>query len=131
MENLTASEIMSRALITIKPDESPLMAWELMRRAGVHHLPVVDKCGRLLGIVTREDIAATWSGGPDAQSRRTVRAMVISRRVRHVRPDDYVNAVAGAMLDNGSDSVPVLGEGGALVGLITVRDILEAAAGRG
>lgn len=131
MENLTASEIMSRVLVTIKPDESSLMAWELMRRAGVHHLPVVDAQGRLLGIVTREDIAANWSGGPDEQSRRTVRNMVVGRRVPHVRPDDYVNAAAGAMLDSGSDSVPVLGEGGALIGLITVRDVLEAVAGRG
>jgi len=131
MENLTASEIMSRVLVTVKPDESPLMAWELMRRAGVHHLPVVDACGRLLGIVTRADIAADWSGGPEEQSRRTVRTMVVGRRVPHARPDDCMNAVAGAMLDGGCDSVPVLGEGGALVGLITVRDVLETVAGRG
>src|ERR1044071_4010698 len=118
MENLTASEVMSRGLVPVKPDESPLMAWELMRRAGVHHLPVVDACGRLLGIVTREDIAANWSGGPDEQSRRTVREMVLGRRVPRVHPDDYVNAAAGAMLDGGCDSVPVLGEDGTLVGLI-------------
>ncbi|MBO3752993.1 CBS domain-containing protein, partial [Streptosporangiaceae bacterium NEAU-GS5] len=104
---------------------------ELMRRAGVHHLPVLAAHGRLLGIVTREDIAAHWSGGPDEQSRRTVRTLIAGRRTPHVRPDDYLNTIAGAMLDCGSDAVPVLGEGGVLVGLITVRDVLEAVAGRG
>ncbi|MEU1639913.1 CBS domain-containing protein [Nonomuraea sp. NPDC005701] len=58
---------MSRVLVAVKAGESPLMAWELMRRAGVHHLPVVDG-GRLLGILTRERLAASWSGGPQEQA---------------------------------------------------------------
>jgi CBS-domain-containing membrane protein len=130
MENLTAAEIMSRVLVTVKPDESPLMAWELMRRAGVHHLPVVDAHARLVGIVTRADIAAAWSGGPDEQSRRAVRTLVAGRCTPEVRPGDYVGTVAAVMLDGGCDAVPVFGDDGTVIGLITVRDILEAIAGR-
>lgn len=70
VEALTAGQVMSRVLVAVKPEESPLMAWELMRQAGVHHLPVVAG-SHLLGIVTREDLAASWSGGPQEQSTGT------------------------------------------------------------
>nr|BFE79294.1 hypothetical protein GCM10020093_018950 [Planobispora longispora] len=60
---LTAEQVMSRVLVTVVAEESPLMAWELMRRAGVHHLPVIDARARPLGILTCEDLAAA---GPAA-----------------------------------------------------------------
>jgi CBS-domain-containing membrane protein len=71
VEKLTGEQVMTHILVTVTPDESPLMAWELMRRAGIRHLPVVDR--DLLGILTRDDLAADWSGGPQQQSLRQVR----------------------------------------------------------
>ncbi|MGR6917905.1 CBS domain-containing protein [[Actinomadura] parvosata] len=128
VETLTAGQVMSRVLVVVKPEESPLMAWELMRRAGVHHLPVVD--GRyVLGILTRERLAATWSGGPQEQSSRPVRALLGPGPVPRVRRDTPLSRVAARMLDAGCDAVPVVsGEG--LVGLVTARDVLAAVAGR-
>jgi CBS domain-containing protein len=127
---LTAEQVMSRVLVTVKPGESPLMAWELMRRAGVHHLPVVDEQAHLIGILTRDDIAASWSGGPEEQSRRTVRSMVSGHRRPHVHPDESLADVVSTMLRHDCDAVPVIGPDAALVGLITVRDVLEVVAGR-
>lgn len=69
VESMAASDVMSRTLVTVEPDESPLMAWEFMRRAGVHHLPVVDAESRVLGVLGRDDLASHWSGGPAEQSR--------------------------------------------------------------
>ncbi|MEV4113312.1 CBS domain-containing protein [Nonomuraea sp. NPDC049695] len=128
VESLTAEQVMSRVLVAIKPDESPLMAWELMRRADVHHLPVVD--GRhVLGILTREQVAASWSGGPQEQSGRQVRTLLGRERRPVVRPDTPLARVAGTMLDAGCDAVPVV-DGGGLVGLVTACDVLAAVAGR-
>ncbi|MGW2198797.1 CBS domain-containing protein, partial [Streptosporangium sp. NPDC001682] len=39
VQSLRVARVMSRTLVVVEPDESPLMAWEIMRRAGVHHLP--------------------------------------------------------------------------------------------
>ncbi|WP_279575863.1 CBS domain-containing protein [Actinomadura barringtoniae] len=39
--------MMTTEPLTITPDDSMLMAWELMARAHVHHLPVVGKDGAL------------------------------------------------------------------------------------
>ncbi|MEV4471934.1 CBS domain-containing protein [Nonomuraea sp. NPDC049504] len=128
VEALTAGQVMSRVLVAVKPEESSLMAWELMRQAGVHHLPVVAG-SHLLGIVTREDLAASWSGGPQEQSTRHVRTLLRRERRPQVRPETPLPQVAAAMIDAGVDAVPVL-SGDGLVGLITARDVLAAVAGR-
>lgn len=128
VEELTAGQVMSRVLLVVEPEESVLMAWELMRRAGVHHLPVVHR-GRLMGVLTREDVAGAWQGGPDAQSRCHVRSLVAGRRTPHVQPGDPMPKVAAAMLDAQADAVPVMAES-RIVGLITTTDLLEAVAGR-
>lgn len=130
VEAMTAADVMSRVLVTVKPDESPLMAWELMRRGSMHHLPVVDSNSRIIGVLTREDIAAHWSGGPAEQSSSQVRQLLTGRRCPHVSPDASLPAVADVMLESGVDVVPVIGTSGILQGLVTVTDVLVAVAGR-
>ncbi|GAA2310546.1 hypothetical protein GCM10010149_71210 [Nonomuraea roseoviolacea subsp. roseoviolacea] len=128
VRSLRAEQVMSRVLVAVTPDESPLMAWELMRRAGVHHLPVVD--GRhVLGVLSRERLAASWSGGPYEQSGRRVGTMLGGEPRPRVGPRDTLRRVACVMADAGADAVPVVSERG-LVGLITARDVLVAVAGR-
>ena len=128
VETLTAEQVMSRVLVAVKPEESPLMAWELMRRAGVHHLPVVQ--GRhVLGVLSKEDLAASWSGGPQEQSQREVRTLLGRITRPRVAPEDPLAKVAAVMVDARCDAVPVVSDRG-LIGLITVRDVLDAVAGR-
>ncbi|MEV0232739.1 CBS domain-containing protein [Nonomuraea sp. NPDC050786] len=128
VEALTARQVMSRVVVAIRPDESPLMAWELMHRADVHHLPVVD--GRhVLGVLTREQVAASWSGGPEEQSDRQVGTLLRCERRPVVGPDAPLTKVAAAMLNAGCDALPVVDAEG-LIGLVTARDVLTAVAGR-
>ncbi len=49
-------EIMSSPLITIKPTTSLREAAEIMRRRGIRRLPIVDNGGKLVGIITDNDI---------------------------------------------------------------------------
>ncbi|MBX6384567.1 MAG: CBS domain-containing protein [Microbispora sp.] len=130
VEAMTAADVMSRVLVTVKPDESPLMAWELMRRGSIHHLPVVDAGSRIVGVLTREDIATHWSGGPAEQSSSQVRQLLAGRRCPHVPPGEPLPGVAAVMLESGVDVVPVIGTSGTLQGLVTVTDVLTAVAGR-
>ncbi|NJP23822.1 CBS domain-containing protein [Microbispora hainanensis] len=130
VETMTASDVMTRTLVTVEPEESPLMAWELMWRAGVHHLPVVDACFRLVGVLGREDVAAHWSGGPAEQSRTAVRTLLQGRRCPRVAPDAPLPEVAALMADADCCAVPVLGPDDVLRGLVTTTDVLMALAGR-
>ncbi|WP_248963235.1 CBS domain-containing protein [Sphaerisporangium perillae] len=130
IQTLTAADVMTRVVVTVKPDESPLMAWELMRRGGVHHLPVVDARSHVLGVLKREDIASHWTGGPAEQSSGQVRHLLGGRRCPHVAPETVVPTIAATMVDSCVDVVPVVGDSGTLEGLVTATDVLRAVAGR-
>ena len=50
------NELMSRELVMIGPAQSCLDAVVRMQRAPVGHLPVANRDGRLVGIVTDRDL---------------------------------------------------------------------------
>ncbi len=51
--------VMTKDVITIDPEADLSEAAKMMGDCGINRLPVVDKEGKLLGIVTRGDIIAT------------------------------------------------------------------------
>jgi CBS domain-containing membrane protein len=66
----TIDAIMSTNLVTIKPGASLAEARSLMQENRIHHLPVLDDKGELVGLVTLTNLlAATDSILRDAESR--------------------------------------------------------------
>jgi glyceraldehyde 3-phosphate dehydrogenase len=63
VERLTVSDVMSTDLMVVTADESLIMCWELMARAGVHHLPIVTEAGQFRGVVAAATIAKHWDAG--------------------------------------------------------------------
>jgi len=53
---LPASAVMSCPLVAISPDETFDEAIQVMRENHVHHLPVIDDDGRLVGIIAQSDL---------------------------------------------------------------------------
>lgn len=58
---LPASAVMSAPLVVIHPDEDFEDAAQVMKENHVHHLPVIDAEGRLLGIVAQSDLGRLMS----------------------------------------------------------------------
>ena len=58
---LPASAVMSAPLVAIHPDEDFEDAVQVMKENHVHHLPVIDDDGRLLGIVAQSDLGRRMS----------------------------------------------------------------------
>jgi CBS domain-containing protein len=56
--NITVAEIMTSEPATLSIDDSLRRAMELMSRGGFRHLPIVDKAGALVGLVTQSDVLA-------------------------------------------------------------------------
>lgn len=54
---VTASEIMSRPLVTAYEGEELLVAFERLKRSHVRRIPLLDSGGILVGIVSMDDIA--------------------------------------------------------------------------
>jgi acetoin utilization protein AcuB len=53
---LTVEKIMSRKLFTVGPESTVLAAAQLMLDMKISGLPVVDKTGKLVGMITESDI---------------------------------------------------------------------------
>ncbi|MFB4320586.1 HPP family protein [Actinomadura sp. 21ATH] len=123
------AEIMTADLLTIAAGESVLMAWELICRADVHHLPVVDDQGAFLGVVDAQTLTAAWDSAGSYKARKPVTTLLSSAAPAWVRSTDSVRVAARVMLDAGTDHVAVVDAHAALVGLLTANDLIGALAG--
>ncbi len=129
LEDLRARDVMSTVLLTVGPDESVLMAYELMSRAGVHHIPVVTSTGHCLGLLDAPTLMQEWYPAPLSRQRRPVRAL-LRNRTPAVEPGDSLHFVAEQLHINDVDALPVVDAQGRLLGLVTSRDVVAAVAGR-
>ncbi len=56
--NISVAEIMTSDPATLGIDDSLKQAMDLMSGGGFRHLPIVDKAGALVGLVTQSDVLA-------------------------------------------------------------------------
>ena len=97
---VTAAEVMTRAPVTIGPDEPVERAAFLMYDHGVKRLPVVDATGHLTGIVSRADVLSVFDR-PDEQIRRDImqevlrRSLLVDPRGLQISVDNGVVTLAG------------------------------------
>jgi len=62
------SEVMSKPLITIDPDETVWELAQLMKTKNIHKVPVIEN-DKLIGIVTNTDLVSMVSLGSDSEMR--------------------------------------------------------------
>jgi CBS domain-containing protein len=114
-----------RSLMQVAPvvglDVSLGAVAKLMIGSGMRQLPLFDK-GKLLGFVTDENVIhAAVSGGWG----KTEVEKVMTRAPHTLESNRSVGAVLGLMREYGISHVPVM-EGGKLVGMVSIEDILES-----
>lgn len=125
---------MERNPVTISQEASFFEARKLIREEGVRHLPVVDKKGKLVGLLTDRDIR---EAGPSDATLLSVQEinyllgklkvggmMTPAEKLITVTPDTIIEKAVQLLHDNKIGSLPVV-EGNKLVGIITETDILE------
>lgn len=76
---VTAADLMTSPAVTIGPDETVEHAARLMYDRKVKRLPVVDRAGRPIGIISRSDLLAVFDR-PDAEIREEIMSQVITGR---------------------------------------------------
>lgn len=125
-------ELMSTELVTLTEDETLAHAQRCMERGRIRHLPVV-RDRRLVGLVTHRDLlAASFSIFAEVESdeQRRVFVTVLVSEVMHrdlmtVGPDTPVAEAARILLRSKYGCLPVVDDGGRLVGLVTEADFLR------
>ena len=116
------SEVMTRDVVTVSPGASVREAARLMAERNVGALPVVGEGGRLVGILSERDIVRrVVAAGRDPDSTRVSEVMTPDPVT--VRPDYTLADALRVMAQLNVRHLPVVDEGGRLVGIISVRDI--------
>lgn len=118
-------DIMRSPAVTIAPDTRLQDAYRIMREREIRHLPVLE-AGRLLGIVTDRDLRlATSALAPSPFPPASLVSAVMSRNALTADPSDPVEDAARTMRERKIGCLPVV-EGGAVVGIVTGLDLLDA-----
>lgn len=126
------STIMTKKLITVRPDDTIKRVEELFKEFRIHHLPVVDK-GSLVGIVSKTDYMffkrGYGQGGPEKtydelrlKSHYVKEIMVTG--IAKLDADDRINVAIEVFKINMFHALPVM-DGDALVGMITTHDLIK------
>jgi CBS domain-containing protein len=131
---MRVSELMSRNVVTIKPDDTCLEAVSRMHGARVRHLPVVNTEDALIGVVTDRDLRHHLFAPRVLKDVGTVAVDIILKAVpvsdvmtspvMSVPSKADVVEAARIMLEDKVGSLPVV-EGGKVVGIITETDVLR------
>jgi len=115
---MVAKNIMTRKVITIDPAAAVKDLAKVLSRNRISGVPVVDKKGKVLGVVSEADII----GKKGKQVKSIMTAEVIS-----VTEETPVSEVAALMTGHRIKRVPVLRDN-KLVGIISQGDIVSAVA---
>src|SRR5918999_450857 len=103
--------------VTLGPDDSVAHALELMERYRISGVPITDKDGILVGILTNRDLRFETDTSQPISGLMTSNDLVTA-------PVGTTLAEAEAILHRHKvEKLPIVGEDGVLKGLITVKDI--------
>ncbi len=125
-------ERMSHPVITASADASMKEALDLMRTERIRRLPVVNKRGQIVGIVTETDLAKASPSEATSLSKWEIRELVGKVKVEEIMTTDVVTVnddtpieeAARIMADCDVSGLPVMRDG-KLVGLITETDLFK------
>ena len=92
----TVGEVMATDLFTISPDATLVEAARSMTTHGIKRLPVVDRDGKLIGVIARSDIVAAFTR-PDELIEDELKEDVL-RRLLFLDPDLVKIEVSGGVV---------------------------------
>jgi acetoin utilization protein AcuB len=129
---MLVKERMTRNPITIRPDTPVTEAQAMMKREKIHHLPVLDKDEKLVGIVSEKDLLYASPSPASTLSVYEMSSLLAKLKVEKVMSKNVVTAAedvpleeaARIMADRGIGGLPIV-RGSALVGVITESDLFR------
>jgi len=140
---LRCEDVMTRAPVSVPFGASLQEAWRLMRERRIKALPVVDRAGRIAGIVTPADFMRLADldrhEGLRERMRRILRAsglthgdrpevvgQIMTRSVRVASADRPLADLVPVFAEDGHHHIPILDGEQRLVGMITQTDLVRA-----
>ena len=117
---LTARDLMSSPVRTIRPETTIEQAQKVLFRYGHSGLSVVDESDRLVGIISRRDLDLAFHHG---LSHAPVKGHM-AQHLKTITPDTILPEIESIMVTNDVGRLPVV-ENNELLGIVTRTDLLR------
>ncbi|YAI82586.1 MAG: CBS domain-containing protein [cyanobacterium endosymbiont of Rhopalodia sterrenbergii] len=117
---LTARDLMSSPVRTIRPETTIEQAQKVLFRYGHSGLLVVDESDRLVGVISRRDIDLAFHHG---LSHVPVKGHM-TQHLKTITPDTILPEIESIMITNDVGRLPVV-ENNELLGIVTRTDLLR------
>lgn len=138
IKNMKVVEVMTLHPIVVRQDTSLQEVQEIFESEPIHHIPVTDDSGFLMGVISKSDLNLLLDWGTKLNlkssqirnekllSSNTADA-ICSPHVMAVRPEDSLVYCFEIFRENHFRSLPVVDDEGKIVGIITPYDLMVAA----
>lgn len=124
---------MSAPAVTVRPDTSFPEALKLMRDHHFRRLPVVDKKGKLVGIISERDLLYAAPSSATSLSIWEVQYLLLNLHIKEIMTKDVLTTTPETPLEDAArlmvthkiGGLPVVSRHGEVVGVITETDIFQ------
>ncbi len=116
---MTIRDLISSEASPLKRSDTAEHALGLLMEMRVRHLPVVDRNGRLVGVIS-EDQLLELASGPDARIDSLLGAEPVT-----AEPDTHLFDVTKTMVEHDLTTLPIAERDGKYVGLVKRHDIFN------
>ncbi|MBL0090506.1 MAG: HPP family protein [Ideonella sp.] len=142
LTTLRCADVMSANPVVVAATTPLQDAWALLRQHRIKALPVIDSTRRVVGIVTQADFMRLadlehhpGADAPLVAGRAGAAApvapwqnvgQIMTRKVRVASAARSLGELVPIFSDTGHHHIPVIDEGGALVGIVTQTDLVRS-----
>jgi CIC family chloride channel protein len=128
LQGVLVNEVMTRELNTVTKDLNLKELTEVFNRTKRHGLAVLDREGKLWGIVTITDLERSINSGTSLSKTPVEKIATPSEKLWITYPDENIGEALNKMSRHGFGRLPVVSRDDPkhLVGLVQRRDVIEA-----
>lgn len=138
MHTTRLSEIMTKDLITVKPNDRFNIVDKLFKQYNFHHLPVVDEHDKLVGILSKSDYQTLSSSfsifniqRSEKENQRLFSSILVQdvmcKKITKLNPNDTVQHAANHFKVNLFHAIPIVDDEDKLLGMVTTLDLINLA----
>ncbi len=125
MEKISVRDFMAKELVVFTPEMDIYAAIDELVKSEISGAPIVDKDGKLIGIISQKDCLRTLANGVFHDAPAGQVSQYMTEAVMSIGPDMDIFTVADLFLNNVYRRIPVV-ENDIVIGQISRRDILRA-----
>ena len=117
---MQASQIMNRQLLALSEHLSVDEAWEKVKHHEIQYFPVINKEGKLLGILSERDLLREREGKRDKKLKD-----IMTHRTLCAKEHTELSELVQVFSEKNLEAVPVMDETHQVVGILTQSDLLQ------